>query len=92
MTSNLLNCTAEKGHLTYRQTGPCPYWPGVIVFHSIYALFEARRFQNFQKYKDGRLPLLLICSEVHAGMRWPHHSCQFRKWKALEFDLSALSV
>lgn len=31
---------------------PLPYWPGVIVFHSIYALFESRRWSNFQKYKE----------------------------------------
>ena len=33
---------------------PLPYWPGVILFHSVYALFEARRFSNFQKYKEVR--------------------------------------
>jgi hypothetical protein len=31
---------------------PLPYWPGVIVFHSIYALFEAKRWDNFQKYGE----------------------------------------
>lgn len=31
---------------------PLPYWPGVVVAHSIYAVFEARRWSNFQKYKE----------------------------------------
>ncbi len=31
---------------------PLPYWPGVVVAHSIYAIFEARRWSNFQKYKE----------------------------------------
>ena len=33
---------------------PLGYWPGVILFHSIYALFEAKRFDNFQKYGEVR--------------------------------------
>lgn len=42
---------------------PLPYWPGVIVSHSIYALFEARRFQNFQKYKEVcLLPYVRSCT------------------------------
>ena len=31
---------------------PLPYWPGVVVSHAAYALFEARRWSNFQKYKE----------------------------------------
>lgn len=31
---------------------PLSYWPGVIVFDSIYAIFESRRWSNFQKYKE----------------------------------------
>lgn len=31
---------------------PLPYWPGVVVFHAIYAAFEVKRFDNFQKYGE----------------------------------------
>lgn len=31
---------------------PLPYWPGVIVSHAIYAGFELKRFDNFQKYGE----------------------------------------
>jgi hypothetical protein len=33
---------------------PLPYWPGVVVFHAIYAIFEVKRFENFQKYGEVR--------------------------------------
>ncbi|CAL5228640.1 g11807 [Coccomyxa viridis] len=36
----------------FRADWPLPYWPGVVVAHSIYAVFEARRWSNFQKYKE----------------------------------------
>ena len=31
---------------------PLPYWTGIIVFHAIYAGFELKRFQNFNKYGE----------------------------------------
>lgn len=31
---------------------PLPYWTGIIVFHAVYAGFELKRFQNFQKYGE----------------------------------------
>jgi len=31
---------------------PLPYWTGIIVFHAVYAGFELKRFQNFNKYGE----------------------------------------
>ncbi|CAL8470956.1 g10498 [Coccomyxa elongata] len=39
----------------FRVDWPLPYWPGVILFHTIYAGFEVKRFDNFQKYGEGGL-------------------------------------
>ena len=38
---------------------PLPYWPGVVLFHSIYAMFEVKRFENFQKYGEVRVGVSL---------------------------------
>lgn len=36
---------------------PLPYWTGIILFHAVYAGFELKRFQNFNKYGE-----VLACS------------------------------
>ena len=50
---------------------PLPYWPGVILFHSIYAMFEVKRFENFQKYGEVRSGLISChpqrVTRVHNG-------------------------
>jgi hypothetical protein len=40
-----------------------PYWTGIIVFHAIYAGFELKRFQNFNKYGEVGNPLSLFALE-----------------------------
>ena len=40
---------------------PLPYWTGIIVFHAIYAGFELKRFQNFNKYGEVGTYLLPAC-------------------------------
>lgn len=37
---------------------PLPYWTGIILFHAVYAGFELKRFQNFNKYGEASLQRL----------------------------------
>ena len=43
---------AEACVLRSQASWPLPYATGVVVFHTIYAAFELKRYQNFQKYGE----------------------------------------
>ena len=43
---------AELCILRSQASWPLPYVTGVVVFHTIYAAFELKRYQNFQKYGE----------------------------------------